>query len=55
VPYLTEVFDFTLDQRKLDKYTKQGLLRTENRTIFLTAKGKLLADHIAMDLFVDAG
>lgn len=55
VPYLTEVFAFTLDQRKLDKYAKQGLLRTENRTIFLTAKGKLLADHIAMDLFVDAG
>lgn len=55
VPYLAEVFDFTLDQQKLDKYTQQGLLQIENRTIFLTAKGKLLADHIAMDLFVDAG
>lgn len=55
VPYLAKVFDFTLDQQKLDKYTQQGLLQTENRTIFLTAKGKLLADHIAMDLFVDAG
>ena len=55
VPYLAEVFDFTLDQQKLDKYTQQGLLQIENRTILLTAKGKLLADHIAMDLFVDAG
>jgi len=36
-----------------DKYIRQGLLKEENGSLVLTDKGKLFADGIASDLFVD--
>ena len=40
-------------QERVVAYLEQGLLRQENKRIFLTEEGKLYADAVASDLFVE--
>lgn len=55
--HLSNKFNFILpDQlkRKINKFEKEGLLIAITSSIILTEKGKLLADFIASELFVES-
>ncbi len=55
--HLSDKFNFKLpDQlkRKINKFEKEGLLIAITSSIILTEKGKLLADFIASELFVES-
>ena len=39
--------------KRLEEFKNEGLLKTENNYIILTKKGKLQADYIASELFLD--
>ena len=42
-----------LHQKELADMKKNGWLREESGSLLLTASGKLFADRIASDLFID--
>ncbi len=41
-------------QKKIEKYMKSNLIFEQNECFILTQQGKLFADRIAMDLFIDS-
>lgn len=53
--FLQRVFDFTPDPQKIDLLQQQGLIQIENERLTLTRPGKLLADKIALEFFIDEG
>ena len=55
--FLSEKFKFDLlteNKTEIENYFRFGLLEQRGNFLFLTRKGKLLADKIASDLFLDA-
>jgi oxygen-independent coproporphyrinogen-3 oxidase len=53
VSYLKNTFDYDLvTHTLLPKWLEEGLLEKRGERIFLTRKGKLLADQISSDLFI---
>jgi oxygen-independent coproporphyrinogen III oxidase len=42
----------TVHQAYLAELLQKNLIRIENKTLYLTDAGKLLADQIALDLFL---
>ncbi|MFM8911474.1 MAG: radical SAM family heme chaperone HemW [Flammeovirgaceae bacterium] len=53
--YLKEVFDFSPDRQKIETLQQQSLIQVDNERLTLTPKGKLLADKIALEFFIDEG
>ncbi|MFM7858920.1 MAG: radical SAM family heme chaperone HemW [Flammeovirgaceae bacterium] len=51
--YLKTRFGFVPHLPKIDVMQQQGLIVVENEVISLTQKGKLLADKIALEFFID--
>jgi oxygen-independent coproporphyrinogen-3 oxidase len=51
--YLKKKFGFVPAQPKIEVMQQQGLITVENEVISLTQKGKLLADKIALEFFID--
>ncbi len=53
--HLTNIFPgwINLFEREINQMTKSGYLTIKDNTIFLSAKGKLIADEITLKLFID--
>ncbi|MFM8849327.1 MAG: radical SAM family heme chaperone HemW [Cytophagales bacterium] len=53
--FLRKAFDFTPDPRKINMLKNHSLIKIENERLTLTLSGKLLADKIALEFFIDEG
>lgn len=53
--YLNNVLQVSPDRGKIGLLRQQGLIEVDNERLILTTKGKLLADKIALEFFIDEG